>query len=443
VSSRFIPGARLPTYLAAGFLRVPFGRFLWITGSAVAVWTSLIFGLAVFIGPSLLGWLRRWSSGGWALLAAIVLVFGAVRLGQSVIRGIHLQEWSITLERWSRWEFWPAWLFYPPVVVQYIRLAIRHRSVTLPTISNPGIYAGGFVGESKISTLKDLGETSPEFTAQAWLLRETTADARRHELTALIAEHSIEFPFILKPDIGRRGVGVKLIRRWEDAERCLAANPSPLLVQRYAPGPNEVGIFYYRFPGEARGRIWAITEKIFPIIEGDGSSTLEDLVRGDPRARLIAEKYLSRFADRLREVPAAGEAIRLVEAGNHAQGCIFRDGWHFWTPELESQIDAISRRLNGFHIGRYDIRYNTAEDLRSGSRFQIVELNGASSEPTNIYDASTPLLKAYRALFEQWDLVFRIAAANRALGIPAMKPSELWRAWRMNDALVATYPGAD
>src|SRR5215471_3772379 len=34
VFSRVIPGARLPTYLAAGFLRLPVSRFLWFTGAA-------------------------------------------------------------------------------------------------------------------------------------------------------------------------------------------------------------------------------------------------------------------------------------------------------------------------------------------------------------------------------------------------------------------------
>src|SRR5580658_4986807 len=34
IFSRAVPGARLPTYLAAGFLRVPAVRFLLVTGSA-------------------------------------------------------------------------------------------------------------------------------------------------------------------------------------------------------------------------------------------------------------------------------------------------------------------------------------------------------------------------------------------------------------------------
>ena len=39
VFSRCVPGTRLPTYLAAGFLRLPLPRFLWVTGTASLVWT--------------------------------------------------------------------------------------------------------------------------------------------------------------------------------------------------------------------------------------------------------------------------------------------------------------------------------------------------------------------------------------------------------------------
>lgn len=48
--ARFIPGTRIPAYLAAGFFGVPFGLFaMWIVVSAVA-YTAVIWGLIVSIG---------------------------------------------------------------------------------------------------------------------------------------------------------------------------------------------------------------------------------------------------------------------------------------------------------------------------------------------------------------------------------------------------------
>lgn len=443
LSSRFIPGTRLPTYLAAGLLHLPFGRFLLITGLAVAGWTIGIFLLAHTLGPRLLNWVQQSNSaiGRWLLvvLGTVVVLRGLMRLIQPQVR----RQIRARVERWRHWEFWPAWLFYLPVAVNYLRLAIRYRGLTLPTAANPGIESGGFVGESKLTTLRELHATSPDFTADTYPISGATSAERLASFRQTCAIHHLLFPVILKPDIGQRGVGVKLIRTLEQAAECLDANTAPFLVQRYAPGPYEVGVFYYRLPGDSQGRIFAITEKIFPTVLGDGRRTLEELVWQDERAWLIAATYLGRLGDQRRRIPEAGQLVKLVEAGNHAQGCIFRDGRHLWSEELERCIDGISRRLPGFFIGRYDIRYSNTEDLRAGRNFSIIELNGAASEATSIYDARNSLRSAYRTLFHQWELVFAIGAANRARGAAPTAARTLWRRWRETTALIATYPVAD
>jgi hypothetical protein len=349
----------------------------------------------------------------------------------------------VKLERWRHWEFWPPWVFYPPVAIYCVWLSIKYRGLTVATASNPGIFSGGLVGESKIVTLKALAQTSPQFTATAELVSGSNFETRLRSLAEIRAEIDLPYPFILKPDLGQRGAGVKLMRSQAQVETYLRQTTAPLLVQRYAPGPFEAGIFYYRFPHEPHGKILAITEKIFPVVVGDGRHTIAELIERDARARLIAETYLKRFAPRRDEVLPEGESVRLVEAGNHAQGCIFRDGQRLWSPELEARIDEISQKLGGFYIGRYDLRYPDENDLRTGRNFQIVELNGAASEATNIYDARNSLWSAYRTLFQQWELVFAIGAANRRRGFSPAKLSALWNQWREYARLAATYPEAD
>ena len=113
------------------------------------------------------------------------------------------------------------------------------------------------------------------------------------------------------------------------------------------------------------------------------------------------------------------------------------------SPALEQRIDEISRKVSGFFIGRYDIRFASAEDLRAGKNFQIIELNAAAAEATSIYDARNSLWSAYRTLFRQWNLVFAIGAENRRRGCVPMTVSDCWRAWRHYSALAATYPAAD
>lgn len=440
-SCRFLPGTRLPTYLAAGFLRLPIGRFLTVTGLAVAVWTIALFLLALAFGEPLAHWLKHWGLlGSLAVLISVAIVYKGIG---SVFRGNLRRRLSASIGRFTRWEFWPAWLFYIPVGANYLRLAIRHRGLTVPTAANPGIFAGGFVGESKFCTLQDLMAAQPDFTAEAHLIQGSTPAERLHSFHALCTQHSFRYPLILKPDLGQRGVGVRVIRSSEQAQSYLNQSHAPTLVQRYIPGPLEVGIFYYRHPNESTGRIFAITEKLFPHITGDGSSTIEDLVWADPRARYMAETYLTRLGSRSLEVLPSGQSLKLVEAGNHAQGSIFQDGKDLWSEPLERRIDSISKSIDGFFIGRYDIRYRSNEELRAGTHFKIIELNGATAEATSIYDARNSLCSAYRTLFRQWELVFSIGDANRQRGIVPTPLTSLWRAWRHARTLASTYPMAD
>ena len=66
------------------------------------------------------------------------------------------REFFGRLKSWSRWEFRPPYLFYPPVVAYIAYLGNRFRSWTLFTAANPAIPAGGFVGESKYQILDHL-----------------------------------------------------------------------------------------------------------------------------------------------------------------------------------------------------------------------------------------------------------------------------------------------
>jgi hypothetical protein len=207
-----------------------------------------------------------------------------------------------------------------------------------------------------------------------------------------------------------------------------------VLAQTYHAGPFEAGIFYYRIPGEARGRIFSITTKGFPEVVGEGRATLERLILRHPRLRMQWKVFTRRFAGRLDEVPAAGERVRLAVAGNHCQGTMFLDGGHLITPALEAAVDSIARDYEGFYFGRFDVRYESAEALACGRGFRIIELNGVTSESTNVYDPSWSLPAAYRTLAAQWSLAFRIGDANRKGGHPTSSLFGLWRAARAHYA---------
>lgn len=435
ILSRFIPGSRLPLYVAAGALKQPARLFAAVTGICAMVWVGAIFAASHFAGIPRLGF------GKSLVLTAVILLIGpwlVVRVLRSTSPKLRL-IWK----RYRRWEFWPAWMFYPPVAAMCAWLAVKYSGLALPALANPSFRNGGIIGESKIDVLHTLTNIAPEFVADGYLLPPAPFSERVRLFRRLCEEHELGYPVVLKPDVGQRGAGFKVIRSDPELENYLSHVPSDLILQRYIPGEKEMGIFYYRFPGARRGEIFAITEKIFPVAVGDGRSTLEELIALDDRASLIAKTYLDRFPDIRYQVLPKNYVLRLVEAGNHCQGCIFRDGRHLLSEALRERIDQISCSLAGFFVGRYDIRYANDNDLKRGDNFKIIELNGAASEATNIYDARNSLFAAYRTLYRQWELVYAIGRANRDLGHAPPALSDIWKDWNCYRSMSTAYPAAD
>lgn len=440
---RWVPGTRLACYLAAGFVRLPAFTFLVITGITAFIWTVLVFVLVGAVGSSAGQWLDRFEYGAMGMLLLVLGLFFMVRFCQRSSWWPSMERIETFYDRWTHWEFWPPWLFYLPVVGFYLWYSIRYRGVMVPTAANPGIETGGMIGESKLALLRELMVGAPEFTARAYAVDGENAAERVANFEAILGQHRLAYPVIVKPDVGQRGSGVRMVRDLEEARECLAAGGFRQIVQDYAAGPGEVGVFYYRFPDAEQGKIFAITHKIFPTLEGDGQRTLSELIAGDGRARIMAQVYRARFSERLDWVPDEGETVRLVEAGNHAQGCVFREGMFLCTEALERRIEAISRSVDGFYIGRYDLRYESEDLLKEGKRFQIVELNGASAEATSIYDPDNRLLSAYRTLFRQWGLVFAIGSQNRARGTKPLSAWQLYKLWRQYQQQSQAHPVAD
>src|SRR5438034_2040587 len=50
LARRFVPGTRLPTYLAAGLLSMPLARFALVTAFAALLWIAGIFAIAKLLG---------------------------------------------------------------------------------------------------------------------------------------------------------------------------------------------------------------------------------------------------------------------------------------------------------------------------------------------------------------------------------------------------------
>jgi membrane protein DedA with SNARE-associated domain len=425
VIARFLPGARLPLYVACGLFGLSLRRFAYWTFLAALLWTPLLVFLAALLGAPIVQPVIVLLGPGWpVLLLAALLLFLTIRVSTLACTATGRAKLVARVSRLWRWEFWPSWLFYLPVLPWLAYLSLRYRGVLTWTAANPGIPQGGVVGESKHAILAQLpqGAVIPSFLVPPGEPGERLAHAR-----AVIEDLGWSFPLILKPDAGQRGSGVRRAHDLVDVEKYLRRQPHAVIVQTYHPGPFEAGIFYYRLPGEEAGHIFSITDKVFPVLAGDGRSTLEELIWRHPRYRMQAHTFLTRHDAERGRVLAAGEPFALALAGNHCQGTMFRDGAHLVTPELERTVDAIAQHFRGFCIGRFDVRYTDAGAFQAGRDLAVVELNGVTSESTNLYDPSWSLFAAYCTLFRQWSLLYRIGYANRQRGHASTGILELLR----------------
>ena len=422
--SRFTPGLRLPTYFAAGLLPTQFSTFAIYFLVASVIWTPALVGATAVFGEELL---RTLFSHRNQTIAAFSVVFGMLVLAARLLRPILSRAGRRRLigflKRKVRWEFWPVWGVYLPLLPYLLYLALRHRSLTLFTAANPGMPSGGFVGESKSRILCHLSRAEGAVAEYDVIPAELDAGLRLQAAHEFMLASGLDFPIVLKPDVGERGSGVAVIRSGDELQAYLRTASVDTIIQRYVAGL-EFGVFYFRYPGEAHGRICSITEKRFPVVVGNGLNTLRELILDDPRAVCMAATYEKLSKRPLDEVPPPGESVPLVELGSHCRGAIFLDGSHLATPALQDAIDRISQAHPGFLFGRYDVRAPSTEEFRQG-RFTVLELNGVSAEATHVYDPSVSLREAYRVMFSLWRTAFEIGARNRELGVQPATLGEL------------------
>lgn len=76
---RFLPGTRIPFYLASGLFKAPFGKFALFIGLSAAVYVGLAFALFIALGAVVGEQLRAW-------LPALALVLVVVLLAWQMIR---------------------------------------------------------------------------------------------------------------------------------------------------------------------------------------------------------------------------------------------------------------------------------------------------------------------------------------------------------------------
>lgn len=326
----------------------------------------------------------------------------------SIQRILH-RPFFIKLFNWEYWSFNTVYILLYPI---WIFLCLRARSFFFFAASNPSIQNGGFLSESK----KDIHAIMPPGLSPktAFFSLPVNADM----VLEVLNSEGLRFPLIGKPDIGGRGRGVKALKDEEDVKAYVRNAFLDFHIQEFVAFRNEVGIFYCRFPDEPKGTITGIVRKEFLSVTGNGRNTMRELLMKEKRAILQMQSLQRMYGPELDAVLESGIKKTLVPYGNHARGAKFLDASHLIDEELTETIDRICKQVENFYFGRLDIRYSTWDELKQGINFSIIEVNGAGSEPTHIYDPGHSLFFAWKEIVRHWLILWRISRANHKKGYP-------------------------
>ncbi len=304
------------------------------------------------------------------------------------------------------WEYWSFGVIYTPIFFYWMYLCAKARSLFFFSASNPSILNGGYLMECK----SDIYALIPaEYYPKTILI---PAGLSSNITEEIIKNQQFTFPIIVKPDIGGQGRGVKKITTLKDALEYIDTSKYNMLAQEFIEYENEVGIFYYRYPWETIGKISGIVAKEFLTIVGDGENTIEGLIMQNERYILQIDALRKMNDINLNEVLKNGEEKILVPFGNHARGAKFIDASNKINEELEKSIDTICKQVPHFYFGRLDIMFTNWDDLQQGKNCSIIELNGAGSEPTHIYDPSHSIFYAWEEIIRHWKILYKISVWN-------------------------------
>jgi hypothetical protein len=328
---------------------------------------------------------------------------------------LNYKPWFIRL---MNKEYWNANIYIAPVVVYVAYLAMKARSLLFFTAANPAIPTGGMVGEDKADISRWI---PPQYRP-----KNTTISAidSMQEIKAGLQKADIQFPLIMKPTVGCRGLLIKKVASLSEIMEHLVRYPTTFLLEEFIDYPIEVAVLYWKNPETGESGIQSIAGKKFLSVLGDGRQSVGCLLSQNPRAILQMERLKIEKPALLNLIPKMDEKIIVEPIGNHCRGTKFLDYNQLITPELVQSFDKIQADLPGNYIFRLDLKVPSISDLQEGKNIKILEINGVGSDPAHIFDPNTAFIEIWAAYFRLWKKIYEISKALHSQGVPYMRLKE-------------------
>ena len=303
----------------------------------------------------------------------------------------------------NSFEFGHSWWFHVPMFALGVSWALRIGKANYFAAANPAIENGGLYHYSKFAAQNHF----PDVNLPATCLIHSTEN--NDLILEKVSAQQVTFPFIIKPDKGERGKGVKLIVHRNDLEIYLLEQPKAYyLIQEFIDKSQEYGVFFIKNPITGKISIPSLTRKISLQVKGDGISSVSELIQNHPRASRFLGHY--QISDP-NTIPFDGEIVKLSPMGNHCKGAVFLDYSNRISSTMIAAFEDVFKYVEGINYGRLDVKVDHLMDLCDSNKIIILEVNGANAEPIHMYSPEKTYqqgLKTLHSYFQQMAMTAKL-----------------------------------
>lgn len=319
--------------------------------------------------------------------------------------------------------YWISKHFYWQSLVHWFANGIRFRSMTFFSAGNPAINLGGMLSDKKT----EFYDILPQH-----LLPATTITTNMDDAKAFMQLHGLQYPMIIKPNTGLKGMMVEKLYSDKDLQDFFADEEHrdrEWLLQEFLGQEREFAVLFYKYPKSGKYGISSFIEKIYPSLTADGKHTYRELIDAYKNPFLEKAFALKKFAAELDNIPGKGTKIVLDEIGNYSRGAkFFSLNEEVDAPMVEAYYDHY-KELTGLNFFRIDCKADTLEDCKNGN-YKILEVNGMKGEPLHIYDPKSTFFGNVKALRLHWSHIQQVVKEQEDLIKDAPTFAEGVRSWR-------------
>ena len=147
------------------------------------------------------------------------------------------------------------WTIYLPLSPLYLLMSICNGGIGFFTRVNPCFPQGGMGLMDKEEMYKLIDPSWYPKTMYFFPYQS------RRDLISSMELNGFHFPVLMKPAMGCRGRGVVVVHSMEQFSELLDNISAKFVIQDLVDYPNEIGVFYVKFPGDSKGFISGIVAK--------------------------------------------------------------------------------------------------------------------------------------------------------------------------------------